>query len=678
MYLLGEMTSGVDAKGFNAGFASTAGPVVVSSITSGTLSGSSGSIHHSTSYTSSQRDSFDKLLLLGPTASAGGCSSLSQLSISAANSPLPGATAPITNLTNIANITGNLNHHHHNQHTQQQQSAHNNSSGFAVSREVKENLLMAAITQMSGNQNVFGQVSPGSINTSMGFSLQSSPSSQQSGRSASFVVAQNNASNVKFGATSHGLKSSLTGNGNSLLLNVGAVGNGIISPVNQNSTTAFWTGNNSNNNVSMLHHHPHHNHHSNGTTSGQPSSGFTSNNLGGSLSSSPRSSTSSTSSSSNSSGSIVPFGTKQRNNSNHSSHSSASNHNSNHNNNHNYNNVNYGTNSMQHITLNACSIKSQPSPTFTSVVGNKCRSQSSAGQFNVLNSTSSIVTNGSSGCSALNTNSSSTTSAATTTLAPLSCINSGNSSRYKTELCRPFEESGFCKYSDKCQYAHGPAELRSLQRHPKYKTELCRTFHTTGFCPYGPRCHFIHNNDAPSGKTKDLLDALTSSSDVHHHSHHHQSTLSNVGSSSSSSSASSISSSGSSIASCSALSSCSSSPNIGSNGSMSLPMTPTSPTTSNDLALQLSASAVITPQMSPQSMSDSGAALPSPLACKLHFQLVALQQQKQQQRLMMNTSNGSNNNGNSRTGQPLTPQLSPQQLSPASLCKSDDVFYKYI
>ena len=68
-----------------------------------------------------------------------------------------------------------------------------------------------------------------------------------------------------------------------------------------------------------------------------------------------------------------------------------------------------------------------------------------------------------------------------------------NSSRYKTELCRPYEENGTCKYGDKCQFAHGMHELRSLIRHPKYKTELCRTFHTIGFCPYGPRCHFIHN-----------------------------------------------------------------------------------------------------------------------------------------------------------------------------------------
>lgn len=69
-----------------------------------------------------------------------------------------------------------------------------------------------------------------------------------------------------------------------------------------------------------------------------------------------------------------------------------------------------------------------------------------------------------------------------------------NTSRYKTELCRPFEEAGECKYGDKCQFAHGMHELRNLQRHPKYKTELCRTFHSVGFCPYGARCHFIHSS----------------------------------------------------------------------------------------------------------------------------------------------------------------------------------------
>ncbi|XP_054455311.1 mRNA decay activator protein ZFP36 [Anoplopoma fimbria] len=74
---------------------------------------------------------------------------------------------------------------------------------------------------------------------------------------------------------------------------------------------------------------------------------------------------------------------------------------------------------------------------------------------------------------------------------PVSC----SSTRYKTELCRSFSESGLCKYGGKCQFAHGLDELRDLNRHPKYKTEPCRTFHTIGFCPYGIRCHFVHNNE---------------------------------------------------------------------------------------------------------------------------------------------------------------------------------------
>ncbi|XP_023270335.1 mRNA decay activator protein ZFP36L1-like [Seriola lalandi dorsalis] len=87
---------------------------------------------------------------------------------------------------------------------------------------------------------------------------------------------------------------------------------------------------------------------------------------------------------------------------------------------------------------------------------------------------------------ALNASSSSSTSSIST---------SSSSSRYKTELCRSFTENGLCKYGGKCQFAHGPEELRDLNRHPKYKTEPCRTFHTIGFCPYGIRCHFVHNSE---------------------------------------------------------------------------------------------------------------------------------------------------------------------------------------
>eukprot|EP01090_Pellita_catalonica_P001020 TRINITY_DN10750_c0_g1_i1.p1 TRINITY_DN10750_c0_g1~~TRINITY_DN10750_c0_g1_i1.p1 ORF type:complete len:242 (+),score=25.22 TRINITY_DN10750_c0_g1_i1:43-768(+) len=63
---------------------------------------------------------------------------------------------------------------------------------------------------------------------------------------------------------------------------------------------------------------------------------------------------------------------------------------------------------------------------------------------------------------------------------------------YKTELCKPFERSGTCRYGAKCQFAHGQAELRPVMRHPKYKTEVCKSFQTTGKCRYGSRCRFIH------------------------------------------------------------------------------------------------------------------------------------------------------------------------------------------
>ncbi|KAI9032453.1 hypothetical protein DFJ74DRAFT_754223 [Hyaloraphidium curvatum] len=75
---------------------------------------------------------------------------------------------------------------------------------------------------------------------------------------------------------------------------------------------------------------------------------------------------------------------------------------------------------------------------------------------------------------------------------------------YKTELCRSWEETGRCRYGLKCQFAHGEAELRAVERHPKYKTELCKTFWETGWCPYGRRCCFIHTQRDLAKKQDDL------------------------------------------------------------------------------------------------------------------------------------------------------------------------------
>lgn len=74
-----------------------------------------------------------------------------------------------------------------------------------------------------------------------------------------------------------------------------------------------------------------------------------------------------------------------------------------------------------------------------------------------------------------------------------SSASSSTSDRYKTELCRSWEETRACRYGAKCQFAHGVRELREMPRHPKYKTELCKNFHARGSCPYGARCRFIHD-----------------------------------------------------------------------------------------------------------------------------------------------------------------------------------------
>ncbi|EJW05085.1 hypothetical protein EDEG_00798 [Edhazardia aedis USNM 41457] len=66
---------------------------------------------------------------------------------------------------------------------------------------------------------------------------------------------------------------------------------------------------------------------------------------------------------------------------------------------------------------------------------------------------------------------------------------------FKTEMCRNYEDTGFCKYGDKCQFAHNKNELRYKTRHHLYKTAICRSFWVNNYCPYGKRCCFIHSTD---------------------------------------------------------------------------------------------------------------------------------------------------------------------------------------
>ena len=46
------------------------------------------------------------------------------------------------------------------------------------------------------------------------------------------------------------------------------------------------------------------------------------------------------------------------------------------------------------------------------------------------------------------------------------------SSKIKTSLCRNYVEKEFCPYGDKCQFAHGPEELKiNMEYNKSYKTK---------------------------------------------------------------------------------------------------------------------------------------------------------------------------------------------------------------
>lgn len=64
------------------------------------------------------------------------------------------------------------------------------------------------------------------------------------------------------------------------------------------------------------------------------------------------------------------------------------------------------------------------------------------------------------------------------------------------ELCDKFTQTGFCKYGDRCQFAHGIKEVRYVPKHPKYKTQKCKSYWKTGSCRYGNRCTFKHGESS--------------------------------------------------------------------------------------------------------------------------------------------------------------------------------------
>lgn len=86
--------------------------------------------------------------------------------------------------------------------------------------------------------------------------------------------------------------------------------------------------------------------------------------------------------------------------------------------------------------------------------------------------------------------------------------------RYKTMMCKNYNSEQGCQYADKCQFAHGPDELRQfsgmpmmpMQPHPNkpmdklqknimnYKIVKCKNYEKDGSCRYGAHCSFAHGD----------------------------------------------------------------------------------------------------------------------------------------------------------------------------------------
>jgi hypothetical protein len=85
-------------------------------------------------------------------------------------------------------------------------------------------------------------------------------------------------------------------------------------------------------------------------------------------------------------------------------------------------------------------------------------------------------------------------------------------SKAKSSLCRNFMERGNCPYGTKCQFAHGPSELKcNSDQQMSYKTRPCHAFDKKGCCSYGSRCNFLHRthpshrNSNSSIKLRDII-----------------------------------------------------------------------------------------------------------------------------------------------------------------------------
>ena len=71
--------------------------------------------------------------------------------------------------------------------------------------------------------------------------------------------------------------------------------------------------------------------------------------------------------------------------------------------------------------------------------------------------------------------------------------------KFKTEICKYWEEKGKCPYGKRCAFAHGGDEKRHKTCQKEHKISIkCINFYQNSFCAYGRRCQYKHFSDAKS------------------------------------------------------------------------------------------------------------------------------------------------------------------------------------
>lgn len=87
------------------------------------------------------------------------------------------------------------------------------------------------------------------------------------------------------------------------------------------------------------------------------------------------------------------------------------------------------------------------------------------------------------------------------------------SALYKTELCKNYTKTGFCRYGDMCQFAHGSEQLRKVDKDKQHGTSVSNYDETNSY-DEGNRVwnYYPANPKTYESQTKNQLEPVGSNS----------------------------------------------------------------------------------------------------------------------------------------------------------------------